>query len=171
MPYAGSDHFPVCAEFSEPSKPIRNPFKCEKMWFQDLKFLELIRIWWTQASFEGSKMFVFISKLKFLKENILRWNREHFNNIFKEKLEIEEKLKNLNQHIIKYGMNNDSYMLEKELLAKQEDILSKEEIFWRQKSRDKWLDEGDRNTKYFYNSTIYNRSINKITSITNSMGE
>ena len=68
-------------------------------------------------------------------------------------------------------MNNDSYMLEKELLAKQEDILSKEEIFWRQKSRDKWLDEGDRNTKYFHNSTIYNRSINKITSITNSMGE
>ena len=90
LPYARSDHFLVCAEFSEPSKPIRNPFKCEKMWFQDLKFLELIRIWWTQESFEGSKMFVFISKLKFLKENILRWNREHFNNIVKEKLKLKK---------------------------------------------------------------------------------
>ena len=66
------------------------------MWFQDLKFIELIRNWWKQASFEGSKMFIFISKLKLLKENILRWNREYFNNIFKEKLELEEKLKSLN---------------------------------------------------------------------------
>ena len=85
LPYAGSDYFPICLEFSEPSKPIRNPFKCEKMWFQDLKFFELIRTWWTQAGFEGSKMFIFIYKLKLLKENILRWNREHFNNTFKEK--------------------------------------------------------------------------------------
>ena len=143
LPTAGSDHYPVCFEFSEPSKPVRNPFKCEKMWFQDLDFIKNISDWWTQARFEGSKMFIFVSKLKLLKEKILRWNREHFNNIFKEKMEIENRLKNLNQEIIKHGMNNDSYFLEKELLAKQENILSKEEIFWEQKSRDKWLDDGD----------------------------
>ena len=72
MPCARSDHFPICDEFIEPSKQIKNSFKCEKMWFQDPKFTELIRTWWTQASFEGSKMFIFISKLKLVKENILR---------------------------------------------------------------------------------------------------
>ena len=137
LPFAGSDHFPVCMEISEPSKPPRNPFKCEKMWFQDPRFLELIKLWWTQAKFSGSKMFIFVSKLKMLKENILRWNREHFNNIFREKLDNEEKLKNLNQEIIIHGMNYEKYILEKELLKKQEDILSKEETFWRQKSREK----------------------------------
>ena len=64
-----------------------------------------------------------------MKENILKWNREHFNNIFKEKLEIENQLRNLNLEIIKFGMNKESYLMEKELLAKQETILSKEEIY------------------------------------------
>lgn len=116
--FTGSDHFPVCLEISKPSKPQRNPFKCEKMWFQDPRFLELIKTWWTQANFAGSKMFIFISKLKLLKENILRWNREHFNNIFKERLKIEDKLKNLNQEIIKHCMNYEKYTSKKELLIK-----------------------------------------------------
>ena len=99
------------------------------MWFQDLKFIENIKTWWTQADFEGSKMFIFISKLKSLKENMLRWNRNHFNNNFKEKIEIEEKLKLLKLNIIRRGMNFEAYSLEKELLAKQEDIHAKGEVF------------------------------------------
>ena len=71
-----------------------------------------------------------------LKEWILKWNKDHFNNIFKEKIEIEEKLRDLNLEVIKKVMNNDHYLLEKELLVKHEDILSKEDFFWRQKSRE-----------------------------------
>ena len=35
----------------------------------------------------------------------------------------------LNEAMIRKGMNNESYLLEKELLGKQEELLSKEEIF------------------------------------------
>ena len=64
----------------------------------------------------------------------------------------------------------DSYLLKKEFLTKQEDILSKEEIFWRQKSQERWLEEGDQNTKFFHNSTLYNRIKSKISSIRNHLG-
>ena len=67
-------------------------------------------------------MYIFVSKMKMLKENILKCFKEHFNNIFNEKLEVEERLKELNLEIIKKGMNNESYLLEKELLTKEESI-------------------------------------------------
>ena len=46
--------------------------------------------------------------------------------------------------------------------------MAKEEIFWRQKSREKWLNKGDQNTKSFHNSTLFNRAFESITKIKNS---
>ena len=68
LPIGRSNHYPVRLEFLEPHKHTRNPFKCEKMWFLDPNFMENIKEWWTQGNFEGSKMFIFVSKMKMLKE-------------------------------------------------------------------------------------------------------
>ena len=171
LPMAGSDHFPVKMEIKEQSKPSRNPFKCEKMWFMDRNFMDQIRDWWQEDQFDGSRMFCLVSKLKNLKQKIINWNKIHFKNIFQEKLDIEAKMSNLNKEIIAKGMNYESFQLEKEYLLKHEEILAKEEIFWRQKSREKWLLEGDRNTKYFHNSTINNRNYINIAKIKNLEGE
>ena len=46
-------------------------------------------------------MFTFVSKMKYIKEKILKWSKEHLKNIFKEKLDIEEELNKLNNEIIK----------------------------------------------------------------------
>ena len=70
-------------------------------------------------------MFCLITKMKNLKKKIKEWNKKHFKNIFKTKLEIEEELKNPNNEVIRNGMDNKKYLKEKELMIKQEEILEK----------------------------------------------
>jgi len=50
-------------------------------------------------------------------------------------------------------------------------LCKQEEIFWKQKSRVQWLKEGERNTKFFYRSTIANQTHNRISSIKNEDGQ
>ncbi|XP_062013929.1 uncharacterized protein LOC133730329 [Rosa rugosa] len=45
-----------------------------------------------------------------------------------------------------------------------------ENLFWRQKSRDKWLKDGDRNTKFFHLTTLIRRRRNKIEGLYDSQG-
>ena len=58
-------------------------------------------------------MFCFIAKLKSSKEKINIWNKYHFNKKIKEKMENAKKLKNLNEEIIRVGMDNVKYIKEK----------------------------------------------------------
>lgn len=132
--------------------------------------MDNIKIWWQEGQVQGSKIFCFVSKLKMVKEKILKWNKAQFNNIFKEKLDTEEKLEKLNKEVIIKGMNNKTYLQEKKYLLKQEEILAKEEVFWKQKSREKWLAEGDHNTKYFHTSALQHKATNNISKIKDIQG-
>lgn len=60
--------------------------------------------------------------------------------------------------------NQTDELLNKEdvLIKEFEVVLEQEEIVWFQKSREKWIALGDRNTKYFHTSTIIRRRRNRI---------
>ncbi|XP_059074774.1 uncharacterized protein LOC131874863 [Cryptomeria japonica] len=62
-------------------------------------------------------------------------------------------------------MDNKLYMKEKFLLTEYEETLAREEIFWKKKARQNWLEFGDKNTKFFHNSTKQRRLVNRITKI------
>lgn len=42
---------------------------------------------------------------------------------------------------------------EKTLVAEYKEILAREESYWRPKSQEVWLNEGDLNTKFFHNTS------------------
>lgn len=58
-------------------------------------------------------------------------------------------------------------MKEGELLKEFEIVLEQEELIWFQKSREKWIVHGDRNTKFFHMSTIIRRRRNKVDMLKN----
>eukprot|EP00253_Pinus_taeda_P008598 PITA_08598 len=106
-----------------------------------------------------------------LKAEIKRWNTNTFGNILKEKERIIEGIKQTQQKIISEGRTEELAQkeqdMENKLLAREE----QEEVLWRQKSRIRWLKEGEKNTKFFHRSTIQRRMRNNISQIINEQGE
>lgn len=50
-----------------------------------------------------------------------------------------------NNHVIQHGMVPRVFDELKSLKSQLDEILAREESFWRQKSRELWLSDGDRN--------------------------
>ncbi|XP_019091097.1 PREDICTED: uncharacterized protein LOC109128707 [Camelina sativa] len=60
---------------------------------------------------------------------------------------------------------------ETELMKEFDVVLEQEELFWFQKSREKWINMGDRNSRFFHTSTIIRRRRNHIDSLKDDEGK
>eukprot|EP00253_Pinus_taeda_P029331 PITA_29331 len=116
-------------------------------------------------------MHTFQLKLKELKGKIKRWNKEEFGNILEDKQKLEEEMVDIQQKIILEGRTEESIYKEGVILGRLEERRKQEEILWRQKSRIKWLREGERNTKFFHQAMIKHMQGNRILSIKNKNGD
>ena len=107
-------------------------------------------------------MYSFQRKLKYIKANLKKWNKESFGNIMEEKLRLESKIGEIQVWVMKDGYNDEESTKEGELIKELAQREKQEEILWRQKYRQMWLKEGDRNTGFFHKATIQNKQQNKI---------
>lgn len=63
------------------------------------------------------------------------------------------------------------HSLEKDLQAELDLLLKQEEIHWFQKSRTDWINDGDRNTRYYHVRTISRRRRSKVEMLKGEDGE
>ena len=81
--------------------------------------------------------------------------------LLKEKKEL---LKKVEEVAIAGGSMNRVLRLKKEI----NDLLSREEKMWKQRSRALWLHEGDNNTSYFHSRATHRFRRNRIEALENS---
>ena len=110
----------------------------------------------------GTIMYCFQQKLKALKAKICTWNREEFGNIFEDKKRFISEIELINQKGMNDGWDYNMNIKEKDLVCHLEAREIQEGVYWKQNSRVKWLQEGERNTKFFHNLVLQNRSNSRI---------
>eukprot|EP00253_Pinus_taeda_P003926 PITA_03926 len=172
LPGLGSDHWPIRLEIDIKKNNGNKPFRFEAFWLRNPDFLRKMEEWWTQSKVKGKgKMHTIQLKLKEIKGKIKKWNKEEFGNIMEERQKLEKEMEEIQQKIILEGRDEERSNEEGRIINQLEERRKQEEILWRQKSRIKWLREGERNTKFFHQAMFQNRQRNQIFSIKNVEAE
>lgn len=86
--------------------------------------------------------------LHLLSDRLKRWNNNVFGNIFHRKRELLARLADIEKAL---AMKHNNYLvgLKRKLTDEYIMVLDYGETFWKQKSRCRWILQGDRNTSFF----------------------
>ncbi|KAL3733326.1 hypothetical protein ACJRO7_022799 [Eucalyptus globulus] len=162
------DHSPMVVRVLNPFFK-RRPFKYFNLWAKHSNFPSIVQQAW-DTPVVGVAMFKLVSKLKVLKNRLKQLNREEFSNISVRTAEAREALRLAQLDLHLDPTNSDFAHLEKAHRKLFVNLRRDEESFYRQKSRIRWLKEGDRNTKFFHNSVKRRQLRNRILSVKDSSG-
>jgi hypothetical protein len=143
----------------------KSALKFENMWLKEEGFVDKVFSWWSSFSFMGSPSFVLAKKLRALKGEIKRWNREVFGDVGARNKAWAEELELLDRSEEVRRLSEEEKERRRSLAFDLEASLLQEEISWRQKSRVRWLKEGDKCTKFFHQVASANRRNNSIESL------
>ncbi|XP_022891945.1 uncharacterized protein LOC111406805 [Olea europaea var. sylvestris] len=153
---SSSDHCPLLVQFlAQQERYGPPPFYFQWIWVDHADFLPLVKENWEEPT-RNSPLFKLGVKLKRLKPILRKWNKSGFGNIKCRILELEDKIVRLEDQVLNFGNVQD----EKELIATRlelKDWIRREESFLAQKTKVKWIKEGDANTKFFHASIAKRR--------------
>ncbi|GAU30605.1 hypothetical protein TSUD_62250 [Trifolium subterraneum] len=158
-----SDHCPIWLESSN-SNWGPKPFKFNNCWLDHPDFIPFVKTTWEQMDICGKKAFIVKEKMKKLKEALKAWNREIFGLM---DLNIEKTVKDMNEveEMLANGDSHPIFINSKELSKNFWEQLHFKESLLQQKSRTKWIKEGDSNTRYFHASIKGRRRRNNVVKI------
>lgn len=106
------------------------------------------------------------TKITDMQKELERWSERDFGSVLKKTAEIRKRLSEIWSSPPSLNQQHLADNLSKEL----DELLLREELMWRQRSRATYLREGDRNTKWFQRKATWRRKKNTISKLKNEMG-
>jgi hypothetical protein len=127
LPKECSDHWLLQLWVDTIATSKLKPFIYEFFWLSHLEFQELARHWWSTVEIQrGEKMYRFQQKIKYFKQQVCKWNKVVFGNIFQERKLLEQKLEDLQRKIIHSGHTITQQQEENEIKRKLEERYKQE---------------------------------------------
>ncbi|KAK4410283.1 hypothetical protein Sango_0101300 [Sesamum angolense] len=169
LPRRLSDHHPLLISATRTEDKVPSSFRFQHMWIMHPNFQEMIKQSWG-ALIHGYGMYRLQQKLYRLKDHLKQWNRDIFGNVFSlvdqakaAANEAEKQFDRLPSEANLINLNRQNATLVHALNLESE--------FWRQKSNCKWLEAGEKNTKFFHSSVKKKRLKSKISRVMDNQQE
>ncbi|KAL5805657.1 hypothetical protein ACOSQ4_028390 [Xanthoceras sorbifolium] len=164
-----SDHRPISAKFVRGglngSGGGDRKFRFEPFWLKDEECYSVICTAWggfdSESSGRGLR-----DKLGLCADRLENWSKVKFGSLKKA---IDRKRCEIN---LLYDRKQSEQVLDaiKSRERELESLLSKEELYWKQRSRVDWLLAGDKNSKFFHRRASARKKKNQISSLLDSRG-
>ncbi|KAL4178544.1 hypothetical protein AMTRI_Chr13g115590 [Amborella trichopoda] len=165
LPRMFSDHCPLLWE-SDVIVCGRGYFKFEMAWIRDNAMEGRIKNAWNNKRSQGWVGFVGAKEVHSAEQEILKWKNDHKVNY---KLKAEETMNKIRELYLKEwesGVFVPQDLVYIDSLNKElHDWIRMDETYWRQRSRVKWLKDGDLNTKFFHAMASARKRSNSIQGI------
>ncbi|KAL0402157.1 UNVERIFIED_CONTAM: hypothetical protein Slati_4245600 [Sesamum latifolium] len=123
-------------------------FRFQNMWLHHQSFLQTVKQSW-ELPIEGYGMYKLQQKIYRTKELLKKWNRETFGNVFTTVQQAKQEATDAEKKFDRDPSEANLIALNKSN-AVMVHALTLEAEYWKQKSNCKWLEAGERNTKYFH---------------------
>jgi hypothetical protein len=148
-----SDHNPVSIRVQGmPCSRRKRTFFYEAKWGLEKDCKNIIKQVWKEKHCHSDKWRNLKGKLDRCKTDLSRWNKGRNENV-------EQEIASKSKILADLQENEESTAREQiqQLQREVHLLLEKEDLFWRQRSREAWLKDGDRNTKFFHASVNQKR--------------
>ncbi|GKU90755.1 hypothetical protein SLEP1_g4707 [Rubroshorea leprosula] len=161
LPRSISDHCAIVLK-SRTSDWGPRPFRVLDAWQQHPDFKKFVEDKWSEMMVEGFAGYKCQQKLRLLKGFLKGWNKDVFGNMEAQYEQAVEKIEQVDMQNEISDLEVAEIVKRQEGFAEMWDVLRKREIIWKQKSRSKWVHEGDANTRFFHRVAKGRRAQNNI---------
>ena len=152
-----SDHRPAIIKIRRKTEQGIRPFQFDTRLCSNLEFEGVIKQIWNNNLVYGNTSLQ--ECIRNCRREILSWKRNHNTN---SAIRIKDIIKEID---VTHSDNSISVEQIRHLRRELIKAYREEETFWKLKSRNQWLNEGDRNTRFFHASTKNRIVRNRLNSI------